>query len=264
MDASFGARDRGPHDGTHARKTTTIAFVIDYHDIVWLYKKNRMPHGGDTILNAPGNRPARSRPADRRREIIAAAIQVIARDGIRACTISALEHETGFARGHFTYHFAAKEEIISLAFATVASDWARTQMQAALGDTARTRLEHRVRAAARWAQERPDYFRCLMNFRVEIMRNPGAFPPSAAIRHQLWDFAAQMIREGIAEGSFCARCDPSVEARIVFAIVDGLLLHAAMDETFCPAEELGNRAWDVVAQRLGVSTAYDLEGRNRN
>ena len=198
-------------------------------------------------------RPARPRPVDRRSEIVAAAIQVIARDGIRACTISALENVTGFARGHFTYHFDAKEEIIGLAFATVASDWALTQMEVTPGETPYARLEHHVRAAVQWAQTHPDYFRCLMNFRVEIMRNIGAFPPSAAIRHQLWDFIAQMIRDGIAEGTFRPPLEPSVEARTIFAIVDGLLMHAAMDPEFCPPGELGDRAWSLVAHRLGAT-----------
>jgi len=195
---------------------------------------------------------SRRRPGDRRADIIAAAIQVIARDGIRACTVSALEQETGFARGHFTYHFAAKEEIISLAFATVASDWAVTQMEATAGETASARLETRIRAAVEWAQSHPEYFRCLMNFRVEMMRNPSAFPPSMAIRHQLWDFAGQMIREGLVDGSFRCSGDPAVEARIVFAIIDGLLLHAAMDPAFCPAAELADRAWGIIADRLGA------------
>jgi len=34
----LATRDRGPHDGTHARKAKTIAFVSKYHIIVWLYK----------------------------------------------------------------------------------------------------------------------------------------------------------------------------------------------------------------------------------
>lgn len=200
-----------------------------------------------------GARSVRPRPADRRTEIVAAAIQVIARDGIRACTISALADATGFARGHFTYHFDAKEEIISLAFATVASDWAMTQMQATPGETPYARLEHHVRASVRWAQTHPDYFRCLMNFRVEMMRNAAAFPPSAAIRHQLWDFIAQMIRDGIVEGIFRPPLEPPVEARMVFAMVDGLLMHTAMDPEFCPAGELGDRAWSLVAHRLGAT-----------
>ena len=93
-------------------------------------------------------RPAKVRPAStaRRTEIIAAAIRVIARDGIRACTVSALESATGFARGHFTYHFNSKEEIIALAFATVGSDWATNQIEHVSGDTC-PRSDSRARSA---------------------------------------------------------------------------------------------------------------------
>jgi AcrR family transcriptional regulator len=211
-----------------------------------------MTESSEATAAAPRTR-VRRRPSDRRSEIVAAAIQVIARDGIRACTVSALEQQTGFARGHFTYHFAAKEEIIRLAFATVASDWASTQMAEPSGSTASERLEARIRAAVQWAQTHPEYFRCLMNFRVEMMRDAAAFPPSMAIRHQMWDFAAQMIRDGITDGSFRGGIDPEAEAKTVFAVVDGLLLHAAMDPGFFPAIELADRAWELVAHRLGAA-----------
>ncbi len=62
-------------------------------------------------------------------------------------------------------------------------------------------------------------------------------------------FVAQMIREGIADGSLRA-VDPPREAQSVFALVDGVLMHAAMDPAFCPADELADRAWRLVADRL--------------
>jgi len=192
---------------------------------------------------------------DRRGEIIAAAVRVIARDGLRACTVSALEHETGFARGHFTYHFHSKEEIIGLAFATVGSDWATAQVEATVGSTALERLENRVRAAVAWVQRRPEYFRCLMAFRVEMMRDPDAFPPAARIRHQIWEFLAQMIRDGISEKAFRPTDDAAIEARTLVATIDGLLMHAVLDSTFCPPEALSDRVWRVVADRLGMPRA---------
>jgi TetR/AcrR family fatty acid metabolism transcriptional regulator len=188
----------------------------------------------------------------RRADIIAAAIQVIARDGIRGCTVSALERETGFARGHFTYHFRSKEEIIGLAFAAVGSDWATTQIEAAVGATAVERLERHVRAAVEWVQRRPDYFRCLMSFRVEMMRNPGAFPPAALIRAQMWEASAQLIRDGMADGSMRPPADPPVEARVLFATVDGMAMYAVLDAAFCPADRLADCVWQVVAERLRV------------
>lgn len=214
------------------------------------------PHasaGDDASAVRPiGPRASKIRPASvaRRSEIIAAAIRVIARDGIRACTVSALESETGFARGHFTYHFSSKEEIIALAFASVGSDWATFQIQQAQGATARARLETQIRAAAVWGRERPEYFRCLMNFRVEMMRDPSAFPRAPEIRAQFLEAAATTIRQAIEEGDFRSDLDPPWEARIVFAVVDGFLMHAAMDVAFCPPEELPDRVWRIVSERL--------------
>jgi AcrR family transcriptional regulator len=222
-----------------------------------------LPGSRDTIASPPREtqsgeaaprpeRPAKVRPAStaRRAEIIAAAIRVIARDGIRACTVSALEQETGFARGHFTYHFNSKEEIIALAFATVGSDWATAQMAGITGDTARARFESQIRTAAHWGQQRPEYFRCLMNFRVEMMRDASAFPRAPEIRAQFLEVAAATIRQGMVEGEFRSDLDPPWEARVVFALVDGFLMHAAMDAAFCPPEELADRVWRIVAGRL--------------
>jgi AcrR family transcriptional regulator len=210
----------------------------------------------DANAPTPATRtPGRSttpRPAStaRRTEIIAAAIRVIARDGIRACTVSALENATGFARGHFTYHFNSKEEIIALAFATVGSDWATAQMAGITGDTARARFESQIRTAAHWGRQRPEYFRCLMNFRVEMMRDASAFPRAPEIRAQFLEVAAATIRQGMAEGDFRTDLDPPWEARVVFALVDGFLMHAAMDVAFCPPDEIADRAWRIVADRL--------------
>jgi len=206
---------------------------------------------GTPAPRAPG-RPTTPRPAStaRRTEIIAAAIRVIARDGIRACTVSALEQETGFARGHFTYHFNSKEEIIALAFAAVGSDWATNMIEQTTGATARERLERQVRAATNWSLQRPEYFRCLMTFRVEMMRDASAFPRAPEIRAQFLQAAADTIRLGITEGDFRTGLDPDAEARMLFGVVDGFTLHAVMDPAFSGPVPLADRVWGVVADRL--------------
>jgi hypothetical protein len=71
-----------------------------------------------------------------------------------------------------------------------------------------------------------------MNFRVEMMRDPSAFPRAPVIRAQFLEAAATTIRQGMAEKDFRADLDPSWEARMLFAVVDGFLMHAAMDVAF--------------------------------
>jgi AcrR family transcriptional regulator len=206
------------------------------------------------LLAAGDPGPGRVRPSGvsltRRAEIIAAAIRVIARQGMRACTITSLERETGFARGHFSYHFKSKDEIIALAFAAVGADWATTQISAGVGASARERLEHHVRAAVEWTLGRPEYFHCLWNFRVEMMRDPNAFLPAASIRQQMWQACADLIREAMTDGDFHPDLDPAIEARTLFGTIDGMLMYATMDTSYCPIDELADRVWDVVAARL--------------
>ena len=247
-----------------------------YHGVVCLYKGKVAPEGSElppsqsvprdtqaiaevreTLAVIMAGRPptggAKQSAASlaRRADIIAAAIRVIARDGIRACTVSALERETSFARGHFTYHVRSKEEIIGLAFATVGADWIATQARAAADAAGAARLEQRIRAAVAWVQKRPAYFLCLMNFRVEMMRDASLFPLAPQFRAQIWDVSAEMIREGVVTDEFHPRTDPAIEARILFATIDGMLMHSAMDPDYCPREELADRIWEVVATRLG-------------
>jgi hypothetical protein len=104
--------------------------------------------------------------------------------------------------------------------------------------------------AARWGQERPEYFRCFMNFRVEMMRDPSAFPRAHQIRAQFLERAATTARQSMAEGDFRPDLDPTREVRMLFAVIDGLLMHAAIDVAFCPPAELADRVWQVVADRL--------------
>lgn len=56
--------------------------------------------------------------------------------------------------------------------------------------------------------------------------------------------------EGIAEGAFHPRSDPARESRTIFAIVDGFLMHCAMDPSFCPADQLEDRVCAVIVDRL--------------
>lgn len=42
----------------------------------------------------------------------------------------------------------------------------------------------------------------------------------------------------------------SAESRTIFAIVDGFLMHCAMDPSFCPADQLEDRVCAVIVDRL--------------
>ncbi len=54
--------------------------------------------------------------AGRRRQVVEAAVAVIAEQGIQKLSLSEIEKKAGMARGHLTYYFPAKEDILLAVF----------------------------------------------------------------------------------------------------------------------------------------------------
>ena len=52
----------------------------------------------------------------RRRQVVEAAVAVIAEQGIQNLSLSEIEKKSGMARGHLTYYFPAKEDILLAVF----------------------------------------------------------------------------------------------------------------------------------------------------
>ena len=68
-------------------------------------------------MSVNGNKSRRgSVAADRKRQIVEAAIADIAEQGIQNLSLSEIEKKVGMARGHLTYYFPAKEDILLAVF----------------------------------------------------------------------------------------------------------------------------------------------------
>src|SRR5687768_14860013 len=59
---------------------------------------------------------ARTAPADRRRQILDAAIRVFARQGYNACRVSDIADEAGVAYGLVYHYFKSKDEVLDTLF----------------------------------------------------------------------------------------------------------------------------------------------------
>lgn len=69
------------------------------------------------IVFAPSSPPGESDVARQRREqVIEAAIEIIATRGLHRLSLSEIETKTGMARGHLTYYFPHKEDILLAVF----------------------------------------------------------------------------------------------------------------------------------------------------
>lgn len=114
----------------------------------------------------------------RRRQIIGAAIEVLARDGFGAASLAAIAGQIGVSKGVILYHFASKDELLRAVVADVlaeATSQMRPQVEAARGyGEALTRY---ITSNLEWIASQRREIRALM----EIFNNarPGGQHPYA-------------------------------------------------------------------------------------
>lgn len=179
-----------------------------------------------------------SRRPERRAEILSAARRVIEQKGLEGASLRAIARELGCTTGVLTHHFVSKEDLLRSALEAVFRPF-----------------EERL-ASARSGVDRLGGMRQLLLYFLPLDE-----PKRATVRLWLWivlraavdqslafDYRqrsgalragfTQLLAEGQKAGEFRADCDPAVEVDTLFALVDGLAIHAlAVPERF-PSERL--------------------------
>jgi DNA-binding transcriptional regulator YbjK len=158
------------------------------------------------------------RRADRRTEILDAAVRLIGRDGRKAVTHRAVAEEAGVPLGSTTYYFDSREDLLGQALQHVAAE-----------QTAR----HDALAAELAAIDSvPELARRLIEELVTIVRDRTAYIAEyelwleAARRPELRESArawCEAERAALAGGlAAVGSSDPATDARLVAAVLDGL------------------------------------------
>jgi TetR/AcrR family transcriptional repressor of bet genes len=179
-----------------------------------------------------------SRRPERRAEILSAARRVIEQKGFAGASLRAIARELGCTTGVLMHHFVSKEELLRSALEAVFRPF-----------------EERLASARSGADRLGGMRQMLLSFL------PLDAPKRATVRLWLWivlraavdqslafDYRqrsgelragfTQLLAEGQKAGEFRADFDPAVEVDTLFALVDGLAIHAlAVPERF-PSERL--------------------------
>jgi AcrR family transcriptional regulator len=179
-----------------------------------------------------------SRRPERRAEILSAARRVIGQKGFEGASLRAIARELGCTTGVLMHHFVSKEALLLAALEAVFRPF-----------------EERL-VSTRGGADRLEGMRQLLLYFLPLDE-----PKRATVRLWLWivlraavdqslafdyrqrssAFRAgfnQLLAEGQQAGEFRADFDPAVEGDTLFALVDGLAIHAlAVPERF-PSERL--------------------------
>ncbi|MFV9506239.1 MAG: TetR/AcrR family transcriptional regulator [Oscillochloridaceae bacterium umkhey_bin13] len=167
-----------------------------------------------------------------RERIVEAALQLFAEHGYERTSVKQIAATAGVAQGLLYSHFVSKEALLRAIFEQSVADVQESFARAAAGQG--SPVERQVRAAFAVLQEREAFWR--LSYGVRLQRSVVA-----ALGNDLHDWTAQIRTQ--LEAAFHERgsSSPSVEAAVLFALIDGVAQHYLLDPANYPLEAVMTR-----------------------
>ncbi|WP_406407303.1 TetR family transcriptional regulator [Streptomyces halstedii] len=188
--------------------------------------------------------------AERREELLRAAVEQIEVRGVSSLRIADVASVLGVSNALVLYHFSSKEKLVASAFAYAAeADLAHLRGILAR----RTSAVRRLRAAVRWYAPtgRAKGWRLWIEGWAASLRDPALREVAGDLDQQWKAELAEVIEEGAAAGEF--RCeDPVSVAWRLTALLDGLALQ--MTSYAGPLSRATMLRWteEALAHELGI------------
>jgi AcrR family transcriptional regulator len=174
-----------------------------------------------------------ARATAQRERILDAALTCFAREGFHAATMQDIVAESGLSPGAIYGYFKGKTEVV-MAIASERHAMERQRMQQALAaadlDTSLVRLVEGFVLGLRDAQERR-WRRLAVQLWAESLSNPRLKREALAGVSQAVEILSPMIRAAQRQGRWPRHLDPQSAARVMVAVLQGISLQLAWDDT---------------------------------
>ncbi|HEY7706155.1 MAG TPA: TetR/AcrR family transcriptional regulator [Gaiellaceae bacterium] len=158
--------------------------------------------------------------ADRRRQILAAAVKVFARNGFHASRVGDIAEEAGVAYGLVYHYFKSKDELLETIFRdTWTQMLARVREVEASGVPADEQVRQVTALLLRTWRRDPDLVRVLVR---EVTRSPHVQQEIEEITHAMQALEG-IIRRGQESGEFRSELDPRLGAVVFYGALDEIL-----------------------------------------
>ncbi|WP_405865651.1 TetR/AcrR family transcriptional regulator [Streptomyces sp. NBC_01515] len=158
--------------------------------------------------------------AERRAELLRAAVEQIEARGVAAVRIADVASALGVSNALVLYHFSTKEKLVAAAFTFAAED-DLAHLHKLLGR--RTTALRRLRAAVRWYAPtgQAKGWRLWIEGWAVSLREPALLDVTRDLDRRWKQALAEVVAEGVTAGEF--RCpDPTTTALRLTALLDGL------------------------------------------
>ncbi|MFI7014697.1 TetR/AcrR family transcriptional regulator [Streptomyces sp. NPDC050164] len=191
--------------------------------------------------------------AERREELLRAAVEQIEARGVVAVRIADVASALGVSNALVLYHFSTKEKLVAAAFRHAAeADLAH--LRRLLGR--RTSALRRLRSAVRWYAPtgQAKGWRLWIEGWAAALREPALREVTQDLDRQWKAALAEVITEGMAAGEF--HCpDPHGTALRLTALLDGLAVQLTSYAGAVPRARAQEWAEEALARELGLDPA---------
>ncbi|WP_329232646.1 TetR/AcrR family transcriptional regulator [Streptomyces canus] len=188
--------------------------------------------------------------AERREELLRAAIEQIEARGVAAVRIADVASALGVSNALVLYHFSTKEKLVAAAFTYAAED-DLAHLRKLLGR--RTSALRRLRAAVRWYAPtgQAKGWRLWIEGWAVALREPALQEVTRDLDRRWKAALAEVIAEGVAAGEF--HCpDPQATALRLTALLDGLAVQLTSYAGAVPRSRAQTWVDAALARELGL------------
>ena len=188
----------------------------------------------------------------RRTQIIAAARAIVARDGLEALTIAALEDALGYSRGVITYHFANKDEIVDEVLRSAIDEIDEaTRAEVKAATTTAERVRAVIGAVVRGFVARVEATRILVSFWGRLHADARIRAANAKLYQRYREQTAELLRAGRRRGDLAA-VDVDATATVIVGVVLGIAAQAYFDPPAVDVDAAVEEATRAVLARLAA------------
>lgn len=170
----------------------------------------------------------------RRRQIIAAAVEVLADEGYGRATLARIARQAGISKGVISYHFAGKDDlmrqvVINLFVAGAEFMGPRLAEEHTATGTLRTYIATNLE----YIKAERRYLGAMIEVVLNLRNADGspAFSPADGEKDMLAPLAG-ILRDGQESGEFGPGFDPTIMARLIRDAIDGAAGRGARDPEF--------------------------------
>jgi AcrR family transcriptional regulator len=189
--------------------------------------------------------------AERREELLRAAIEQIEARGVAAVRIADVASALGVSNALVLYHFSTKEKLVAAAF-THAAEGDLAHLRKLVGR--RTTALRRLRTAVRWYAPtgQAKGWRLWIEGWAAALREPALREVARDLDRQWKAAICEVIAEGVAAGEF--HCpDPTGAALRLTALLDGLAVQLTCYEGAVSRARAQEWVDEALARELGLS-----------